>query len=182
MLDFGGAPLPAGFTPDTLQSYYKSLTDPIDLETMGARGRARGDALSRGLEGTPTEMGGVAAADYYGGLRKDRALGDIAFRMAGLGNENQQAKLGREFQHDEAGLQRSWQSDEAALGRKFQQDESRHQLGEQNRMGYQSALWNLPGQVAGVATGIGLLSKFAKGGGGGGLGGGPNPSDFAGFA
>lgn len=147
---FSSSSLPAGYTPGTLSSYYSSLLAPIDASTSAAVGQAKTDAAARGLEGTPTETGGVAAANYYGGLQKNQALGSLAMNMAGLGNQDQ-----------EIAQQQTWQSGENALNRAAGVNLAQMGYANQQAMAHQQNVWN---QQSGVASGIAGLAGAALGG------------------
>lgn len=155
---FGGIPTPKGFTDTSLQDYYNALKIPIEMDTARNRGRARTEAYASGLGGTPTETGGVAAADYYGGLRKDQALGDMGFRLAGLSNQDARFTEGNQFQAGESRLGREHQTSLTRLQAELNADAEN----TKNRRDMQASLWQLP-----LKLGAGVLGSFAGGWGAG---------------
>lgn len=127
-----GAPMPMGFNSGTLDEYYKSLTQPIDERTEAGVGMAQSEALARGLEGTPTETGGVAAARHFGSMEKTNALGALKFNLAGMTNQDERLKQ-----------QQAWQGKQNLYNR-FQQLQMDQEWGDRqntlNRHGYQNAI------------------------------------------
>ncbi len=151
-----GAPLPIGYTPDTLQNYYKSLLAPIDQDTAFQTGKARTDAAAGGMEGTATETGGVAAANYYGGLRKDAAASGLAFNMAGLANQDALIKQQQDWQGGQNNLNRAELDADrtsretlARMGYDFKGREDQINF----RHGYQGQIAGLGANIAGQAIG-----------------------------
>ena len=153
-----GVPTPAGFTPESLRDYYAAMLVPIEEEQAMNEGQARTSAYARGLEGTPTETGGVAAAQYYGGLARTQARGNLGYQMAGLAHEDAGREDIQSFQAGENVLDRAerekdraQQAKMASMGYGFQRDFE----ALQNRRGYQTGLWNLAAKFVGNLAGRG---------------------------
>ncbi len=151
-----GMPLPIGYSQQTLQDYYKSLINPIEMDTASQRGSARTDAAARGLEGTATETGGVAAADYFGGMRKDAALGGLAMNMSGLANQDALIKEQQGWQSGESEKDRALKLQLAQMGYDFEGN----MAATQNRYGYQAGIAGLGSSILGGAASTGML-KYA---------------------
>ena len=121
-------PYPKEFTPEMTEDFYKSLARPIEERTNLNVGRARSEALARGMEGDPFESLGVASARNAGA----DALGDlwsgISMQGAGMAREERMRNLEREdvqaFGAEQTGLGREWQSGESQKGRVWQSGES----------------------------------------------------------
>lgn len=129
---------PKEYTPEMTEDFYKSLARPIEEGTARNVGRARSEALSRGLEGDPFESLGVASArsrgtealgDLWSGISMQGADRAREERMTNLNREDtqaygaEQAGLGRDWQSRESGLGRTWQSGESQKGRDWQSGE-----------------------------------------------------------
>ena len=144
-----GTPLPIGYTPQSLQDYYKALSAPIDQQTQANAGAAQTGAIARGLGGTPTETGGVASANYYGQLAKSQALGQLGFQMAGLANQDALIKSQQDWQGKQNDLQRQYGISMEQLGA----NNKMNQMNTENRFGYQSGLAGLAARLGGMAIG-----------------------------
>ncbi len=148
-----GTPLPAGFTPQSISDYYKSLIAPIDQQTEANVGSAQTSAVARGLGGTPAESGGMAAAQYYGDLGKSQTMGNLAFNMAGLANQSSLIKGQQDWQAGQNALNRQYGLTEQQIGQGWQSG----MANTMNRYGYQSGIANLGAAIGGGA----LFGAFA---------------------
>lgn len=90
--------MPAEYTPEINQDYLANLLKGVDTEAAAQRGRARSEALARGLEGDVFEASAVGAVDSAALNEKSALKSDLAFKMAGL---NRDERL--------MGQQRDWQ-------------------------------------------------------------------------
>ncbi len=144
------------FTPELNEDLYNTLSKRITSRGETDAGRARSEALSRGLGGDPYEASAVGLArqgtqDQLGALDSD-----MAYKIAGLGREE---RLGHE--------QRGYQVEDRDLGyaedqkdrdfrermAKMQQDWQGDQASTDNRRSQQAALWQTPFALGGAALG-----------------------------
>ena len=148
--------MPFEYTPEINADYLKALQRPIIQQGAVNVGRARGEALRRGLEGDPFESLRVGGAINNTANSLTDTTADLAFKTAGVA---QQERYGKE----QLASQQAFSSAEAEKSRAFQE---RMQIMEQN---YKAAMqraseraqrrsfWpNLIGNV--VSTGAGIYT------------------------
>lgn len=150
-----GTPLPLGFTSDDLNSYYQSLINPIEATTQQNVQSAQTNAVARGLDGTATETGGMAGAQYYGDMAKANALGGLKFQMAGLSNQDALIGSQQNWQANQNQLNRQQQITLDQMGYGFKSS----LMGQQNKYNVSSGLMGLGSSIAG--SGIGALGEYA---------------------
>lgn len=144
------------FTPEITADYLKRLQQPIIEQGAVSVGRARGEALRRGMAGDPFEALRVGAAE----AGTQRALADtganLAFNVAGM---QQQERYGKEqlasqqqFSAAEAEKSRQFEAQQAQITRDYQAALQRAQRHAERR-----AFWpNLIGGM--VSTGAGVYA------------------------
>lgn len=100
------------YTPEITEDYLQSVLRPNKEATDQAVGRARGEALRRGLEGDPYEALRVGAAERTGALGAQDTRANLAFNVAGLRRDE---RMGEEKFTRES----EWTSGESEKGRAF---------------------------------------------------------------
>ena len=148
-----GMPIPQGFSKDTLEDYYKGMIQPIKSDTTMQVGQVRSNMLERGLEGTPSETGGVAAANYYGGLRKDQLRGTTGMGMAQMGNQDYWKNYGYDWNKEENKTSREFNAAQQEKLLRLQNDFAGDAANTAYRRGYQSQLWNAGASLAIMGAG-----------------------------
>lgn len=111
------------YTPEINAEYLATLRRPIEERGIQAVGRARGEALRRGLTGDPFEALRVGSAE----AGTQRALADteagLAYNTAGLRREERLT-----------GEQRAYESAEAEKARQFQEKMAATMFNYQNAL------------------------------------------------
>jgi len=155
--------MPQEYTPEMTQNFYESLSRPIEERTRLNVGKARSEALARGMEGDPFESLGVASARNQGAQQLGDLWSGISMQGADKARQERMTKEGRDWQTTENAEAREWQSQEADAGRAFQEkmtqtnyDNSVGMLNRNNRNAYQSEIWNT---LAGIGKGA-AMSAF----------------------
>lgn len=140
---------PKEYTPEMTQDFFNSLARPIEEQTSRNVGKARGEALRRGLEGDPFESLGVAKARTEGSNQLADLWSGISMQGAGMARDERLTGEGRDWQSQEAQKSRDFMSTEAIANRQFAEhmanvgyDNIRSLEALQNRRGYQTELWN----------------------------------------
>ena len=148
--------LPKEFTPELNEDLYNTLAKRISARGESSAGRARSEALSRGLGGDPYEASAVGMArqgtqDELGALDSD-----LAYRTAGFGREERLGRESRGYQVED----RDFAAKEAEKERNFRETMALRNMDWQgdmantaNRRQQQAALWQLPFQVGGAVAG-----------------------------
>ena len=155
------ASMPQEYTPEMNKDFFESLARPIEERTNLNVGKARSEALARGMEGDPFESLGVASARNQGAQQLGDLWSGISMRGADRAREERMTNLNREdtqaFSAEQAQFGRDWQSGENAENKRFQErmaqinyDNDVAMNRRENRNAYQSELWNA---AAGVARG-----------------------------
>ena len=148
------------FTPEVTQDFYNRLAAGIQKQGGYDVGQARSEALARGLTGDPFEASLTGMARSSTANRLADLDANLAYNVAGLNREERLIGEGRqygtserlgsqEFQNEQNQAQMSFQDRMARL----QHDWNSDAASTENRRGYQRALWQLPGQLAGAAIG-----------------------------
>lgn len=156
---------PKEYTPELTQDFFNSLARPIEEQTRSNVGKARGEALRRGLEGDPFESLGVAKARTEGSNQLADLWSGISMQGAGMAREERVGRENREdtqaYGAEQSQLGRDWQSGENAANRSFSErmaqinyDNDVGLMKRKNRYDYQSELWN---------TGAGFLKGMIGG-------------------
>lgn len=140
---------PKEFTNEINEDFYQNLSKRIQGRGNVAVGQARGEALSRGLEGDPFEAQVVGAARSGTANELSDLDANIAYNVAGLGREERLIGEGRKYESEEAQKNRNAQFELARLGREFGAD----QANTANRRSMQAALWQIPAGLGGAALG-----------------------------
>jgi len=156
--------LPQEFTPEFNEDFYKSLSRPIEERTASDVGRARGEALARGLEGDPFEASGVNNARNTGSNQLADLWSGINMQGAGMAREERLTGEGRTYESGEAEKGRQFQSVENEKLRSFQAQMAELDRANQRRMNRgnkSSGLGDIAGLAAGYFTG-GLGAGLAK--------------------
>lgn len=153
---------PKEYTPEMTQDFFKSLARPIEEQTRSNVGKARGEALRRGLEGDPFESLGVAKARTEGSNQLADLWSGISMQGAGMARDERLTGEGRAWQSEEAQKNRDFQSTESIADKQFQEfmsklgyDQYRGKEALENRRGYQSEIWNTAAEF--LKTGLGAL-------------------------
>lgn len=114
------------YTPEITEDYLQSVLRPNREATAQNVGRARGEALRRGLEGDPYEALRVGAAQRTGALGEQDTRANLAFGVAGMRRDERvgEEKFTRESE---------WTSGESEKGRSFQERmaERQHQYAQE---------------------------------------------------
>lgn len=134
-------PLPFGFDQELVNKYRKSLEDPILAQGAHNEAAAHSGAIERGLTGTPFETLGTAAAKGNTQRAVAGVNSDLAWKMAGLTNQDARTKAGWDFQSKEAEKDR-------VLRREQSQDEEEG--------GLFAGLGSIAGGVLGGPIGAGI--------------------------
>ena len=144
------------FTPELSEDLYNTLSKRISARGESSAGRARSEALSRGLGGDPYEASAVGLArqgtqDELGALESG-----MAFDIAGLGRQERLGHEARGYQVEdrdlgfkEAAKDRDFRERMAKMGMDWQGD----QANTANRRSQQAALWQMPFQIGGAMAG-----------------------------
>lgn len=162
---------PPEYTPEMDKAFYDKLSRPIEERTNLNVGKARSEALARGMEGDPFESLGVASArnaganalgDLWSGISMQGADRAREERMRNTEREDtqafgaEQAGLGRDWTSGESKLGRDWTSGENAEARRFKErmtqvdyDNDVAMNRRENRNAYQSELWGAGAELAG---------------------------------
>lgn len=119
---------PPEYTEEMNKNFYESLARPVEERTNLNVGKARSEALARGMEGDPFESLGVASARNQGAQQLGDLWSGISMQGADRAREERMTNLNREdtqaYGAEQAGLGRTWQSGESKLGRDWQSGES----------------------------------------------------------
>ena len=91
-MNYGGE-----YTPEITQDYLKTLQTPILAQGAQDVGRARGEALRRGMAGDPFEALRVGAAQRTMNTNLSNANANLGFQVAGVA---QQERVGVENRED----------------------------------------------------------------------------------
>jgi len=152
--------MPQEYTPEMNKNFFESLARPIEERTNLNVGKARSEALARGMEGDPMEALGVASARNQGAQQLGDLWSGISMQGADRAREERMRNTEREdtqaFGAEQSKLGRDWQSGENIAGRNFQEkmtqtnyDNAVGMNRRENRNAYQSELWGAGGKLAG---------------------------------
>lgn len=158
--------IPTEFTPDMTREVLNSILGPIQQRGEARRGRARGEALSRGLEGDPYESSAIGLADATTSQEEGKAISDFNYNLANLGREDRQRGESRGWQVEDIMRSQGFQSSEADKDRAFRQMLSR-EANEQAEKNSTNELWGTAigglSMAAGSALGGPIGGVLAKG-------------------
>ena len=143
------ASMPKEYTDEMNQNFYESLARPIEERTNVNVGKARSEALARGMEGDPFESLGVASARNSGANQLGDLWSGIAMQGADKARQERMVGEGQAFSSGEAQKTRDWTSAENDESRAFSEkmsnlayDQWRGKEALANRRDYQSEIWN----------------------------------------
>ena len=149
-------PINGEFTPEINEDFYNRLSRRISERGAQDVGRARGEALSRGLTGDPFEASAVGSARSATSNELADLDANLSYNVAGLQRQERLGKEQRGYQVEDRDLgfaesvkNRDFQERMARLG----YDQQRDMEALQNRRAYQGAIAN-----AGVGIGKSLIS------------------------
>ena len=144
------------FTPEVNEDFYNRLAGKISAKAGEQRGTRRGEALSRNITGDPWEGSAVGQIDAaeQGGLADLGA--NMAYTTAGMNREERLGEQSRGYQVED----RNFSAAEAEKMRAFQEKMAKQgydwrsgEASAENRRNQQSALWQMPFQLGGMALG-----------------------------
>lgn len=140
--------LPFGFSQDLVDQYRKNLDRPIEEQGAQDVGKARSEALARGLSGDPFESSLTGAARQGTQAQLAGVNSDLAWKMAGLTHGDAQQQKGWDFQAGQNDQDR-------ALSRERMQME-RDQANAAEQGGLFSGLGSIAGGILGGPIGAGI--------------------------
>lgn len=146
--------MPKEYTPEMNQQFFDTLARPINERTDANVGKARGEALARGLEGDPFEASGVNNARNTGSNQLSDLWSGINMKGADAARQERLTTEGQDWTAGQAQLGRDFSSSEADKNRAFQErmtqinyDNARGMEALNNRRDYQSAGWNTAASI-----------------------------------
>lgn len=167
------------FTPEITNDYLSRLEQSYAKTRDVNAGRARGDALSRGLEGDPMEAIGVLGADNQYAQSVGDSYANLAMQVAGMGRDERLTDEGNQYKTSERIATEAWKSGEADKQRSFDERMQAAELAyrrevdrKKNRTNWGSIIGGTLGAGAGALSGGGwkgaeLGAKLGSGLGGG---------------
>lgn len=148
------------FTPEITQNYLQNLQRPIQQQGAVDIGKARGEALRRGMAGDPFEALRVGAAQNTMNTNMSNTNANLGFQVAGvaqqerMGNENRASQ--QAFSAAESEKDRVFQERMAVQQRNYEQAMQRARDRMQRR-----GFWpNTIGNIASTAAGFGVSKLF----------------------
>lgn len=160
--------MPQEYTPEMTEDFYNKLARPLEERTAANVGKARSEALSRGLEGDPFEASAVGAARTAGTNALSDLWANIGMQGAGMAREERMTGEGRDWQGGQAQLGREFQSTENEKLRAFQQQmaeldrANQRRIAEENSSGWGDVLGTAAGMFTG-GLGAGAAKAITKG-------------------
>ena len=154
---------PKEYTPELRQSFYESLARPVREQEALNVGRARSEALSRGLEGDPFEAASVGAARTAATNALSDLWSGISMQGAGMARQERLTGEARQYETAETEKARAYQTSENEKLRAFQAQMAELDRANQRRIarGSRGGLGDIAGLAAGYFTG-GLGAGLAK--------------------
>jgi hypothetical protein len=166
------------FTPEITNDYLSRLEQSYAKTRDLSAGRARGNALDRGLEGDPTEAIGVLGAENQYNQSVGDSYSNLAMQVAGMGRDERLTDENNLYKTGEREAAQAWQSGENEKQRSFDERMmaakaawERDAARKKNRTNWGSVLGGVAGAGAGVLAGGGwsgaeLGAKLGSGLGG----------------
>lgn len=149
------------YTPEITDEYLKNLQRPIIQQGAVDIGKARGEALRRGMTGDPFEALRVGAAQNTMNTNLAGTNANLRYNVAGLQREE---RMGTEnfnrqsaFTSAEAEKERAFTARMAAEQRAYQEALERAQERAQRRSFWPNLISNVASTGAGIATGKWLI-------------------------
>ncbi len=137
------------FTPELTADFYDKMSKRITARGETNAGRARSEALSRGLGGDPYEASAVGLARQGTQDELGSFDADLNYKIAGLNRDERLTKEGRAYDSEEAQKDRAFREKMAQMGYDWQGD----QANTANRRSQQAAMWQIPLGAASKAAG-----------------------------
>lgn len=142
------------YTPEITTNYLANLQKPIEERGIQNVGRARGEALRRGLTGDPFESLRVGTAINNTSNELTNANNNLAYNVAGLQREERMIGEKNAFESAEAEKQRKFQEQMAVMQNNYANNllASQRQWAKQDNA---ANFWpNLLGNTVSLAGGV----------------------------
>ncbi|SRR5258708_32739759 len=165
---------PSEFAPVLDQRFLDSLYGQINQEQEQNVGAAEGQAISRGITGSPFEAAGIGAANQQADVARNSALSGFLYNLAGMKEKENIGLEEQGFQTSEREATQSFQGQQNAADRALGYSRLQNLKDIQNMKdvyGLYTSIAGGLGQGIGSYIGAGLpgLSGLFGGGGGAGL-------------